>query len=301
MGKSVSRLGTVLCGFNRITVNQGAYRHKRQLGEGAFSYVDLVERSKTGEQFALKRIVCHDRHAEEAGIREAKVHDTLAGQYLIKCIDHCVKKTGPYSEVWIVLPFYEHGTLWDRFQKMAATGQGWPSESAMLALFRQITLGVKSIHDRGYAHRDLKPANILLDKRDQAVVCDLGSAVAGTIKIESKRQAQSIQDEAAEKSTLPYRAPELFQVEVDDVIDTKTDIWSLGCILYSLIYLEGPFDKFWLKGDSVHLAIQSLNYDKTRLASYAEGIRTLIDDCIYLDPEFRPNIDEVLERVEQLL
>ena len=98
-----------------------------------------------------------------------------------------------------MLPFYEQGTLWDRFQKMAATGQSWESEQAMMSLFRQITLGVKSIHDRGYAHRDLKPANILLDSRDQAVVCDLGSAVQGSIKIESKRQAQSMQDEAAEK------------------------------------------------------------------------------------------------------
>jgi len=300
MGKSLSRLGSVLCGINRIVVNDGHYRHRRQLGEGAFSYVDLVERNKTGEQFALKRIVCHDRHSEKAGLLEAKVHDILTGPYLIKCIDHCVKKTAPYSEVWIVLPYYQNGTLWDRFQKMAATAQSF-SEREILNLFRQITLGVKSIHDADYTHRDLKPANILLGENDQAVICDLGSSVKGAISVKSKRQAQSIQDEAAEKSTLPYRAPELFQVEIDDVINTKTDIWSLGCILYSLIYLEGPFDKFWLKGDSVHLAIQSLNFDKTRLASYSEGLRTLIDDCIYLDPEFRPNVDEVLERVEKLL
>merc|ERR1712212_276687 len=123
----------------------------------------------------------------------------------------------------------------------------------------QIARGVKSIHDKGYTHRDLKPANILLDARDTLVVCDLGSCVQGTVEIKSKRQAQTVQDLAAEKSTLPYRAPELFQMEVGDVISTKTDIWSLGCILYSLIYLEGPFDQHWLKGDSVHLAIQSLN------------------------------------------
>ena len=81
---------------------------------------------------------------------------------------------------------------------MVATGQTW-SENAMLALFRQIALGVKSIHDAGYTHRDLKPANVLLGDNDQAVICALGSCMQGEIKVESKRQAQSIQDEAAEK------------------------------------------------------------------------------------------------------
>ena len=64
---------------------------------------------------------------------------------------------------------------------------------------KKITLGVKSIHDADYTHRDLKPANILLDENDQAVICDLGSSVKGAINVKSKRQAQSIQDEAAEK------------------------------------------------------------------------------------------------------
>ena len=64
---------------------------------------------------------------------------------------------------------------------------------------KQITLGVKSIHDADYTHRDLKPANILLGENDQAVICDLGSSVKGAISVKSKRQAQSIQDEAAEK------------------------------------------------------------------------------------------------------
>ena len=89
------------------------------------------------------------------------------------------------------------------------------------------------------------------------------------------------------RSTLPYRAPELFQVETNDTINSKTDIWSLGCILYSFVYLEGPFDQYWLKGDSVHLAIQSLKFDKTKFANYSDAIAKLVDDCIYHDPEFR--------------
>ena len=95
------------------------------------------------------------------------------------------------------------------------------------------------------------------------------------------------------RSTLPYRAPELFQVETNDIINSKTDIWSLGCILYSFVYLEGPFDQYWLKGDSVHLAIQSLKFDKSKLANYSADITKLVDDCIYHDPEFRKTFQKM--------
>ena len=48
--------------------------NRRQLGEGAFSYVDLIQDCSTGKYFALKRIICHDKKAEDEGITEAKIH-----------------------------------------------------------------------------------------------------------------------------------------------------------------------------------------------------------------------------------
>lgn len=274
--------------------------NRRQLGEGAFSYVDLIQDCSTGKYFALKRIICHDKKAEDEGITEAKIHEELKHQNLIECKDYCVKKKGNTSEVWLLLPFYTRGTLWDRFQEMKKTEKVF-SETKLLKLFLQIARGVEAIHNSGYTHRDLKPANILLDDQDNCVVCDLGSSIKGEITVQNKREAQTIQDQAAEKSTLPYRAPELFQVETNDTINSKTDIWSLGCILYSFVYLEGPFDQYWLKGDSVHLAIQSLKFDKSKLANYSEAITKLVDDCIYHDPEFRPSASVVVQTIENLL
>ena len=79
------------------------------------------------------------------------------------------------------------------------------------------------------------------------------------------------------RSTLPYRAPELFQVEVGDTISCQTDIWSLGCILYSLIYLEGPFDQHWLKLGSRKFK----TLDKNRVPG--NGISDkLTDNLVYL-------------------
>lgn len=271
---------------------------KRQLGEGAFSYVDLVQDCSTGQYYALKRIICHDKNAVNQGLEEAKVHKEVEGDFLIKCTDFCVKKRSPFSEVWLLLPYYSNGTLWDKFQEMKRNSKSF-SEEELLNLMIQIAQGVANIHERGYTHRDLKPANILMDNLIP-VICDLGSCEKGETRIDSKQQAQKILDSAAEKSTLPYRAPELFDCQVDDVISNKTDIWSLGCILYSLVYLEGPFDQHWLKGDSVHLAIQSLNFDKQKFSNYSNEIADIISDCIYPDPEFRPDAKSIIERTKAL-
>ena len=61
MGKSISRLGSTMCGIGVISINENKYIFHKQIGEGAFSYVDLIEDLKDGTNFALKRIICHDK------------------------------------------------------------------------------------------------------------------------------------------------------------------------------------------------------------------------------------------------
>lgn len=96
---------------------------------------------------------------------------------------------------------------------------------------------------RAYAHRDVKPGNIMIaDDGRTPIVMDLGSLAPSPTPITSRSLAIAVQDEAAEHSTMPYRAPELFDVKTGSTIDTKVDIWSLGCTLYACLVGKSPFE-----------------------------------------------------------
>src|SRR5271154_4138642 len=80
------------------------------------------------------------------------------------------------------------------------------------------------------------------DDGEQPILMDLGSLAPAPTPITSRSQAIAVQDQAAEHSTMPYRAPELFDVKTGSVIDTKVDIWSLGCTLYACLVGKSPFE-----------------------------------------------------------
>lgn len=97
--------------------------------------------------------------------------------------------------------------------------------------------------ERAYAHRDIKPGNIMIDDDGRMpILMDLGSLAPSPIPITSRSQAIAVQDTAAEHCTMPYRAPELFDVKTGSVIDTKVDIWSLGCTMYACLVGKSPFE-----------------------------------------------------------
>jgi len=73
--------------------------------------------------------------------------------------------------------------------------------------------------------RDIKPANILLSDDGSAILMDLGSMDVAVHDIKSAQEGQKLQDDAAERCTMPYRAPELFNVQTRDKITQATDIW----------------------------------------------------------------------------
>src|ERR1700710_397631 len=80
------------------------------------------------------------------------------------------------------------------------------------------------------------------DDGEQPILMDLGSLAPSPIAITSRSLALAVQDEAAEHSTMPYRAPELFDVKTGSIIDTKVDVWSLGCTLYACLVGKSPFE-----------------------------------------------------------
>ncbi|OAA39280.1 Protein kinase-like domain protein [Beauveria brongniartii RCEF 3172] len=124
---------------------------------------------------------------------------------------------------------------------------------------------------KSYAHRDIKPGsspfpcplqrqsiasthtsspplsprlgNIMIDDSgSNPILMDLGSVAPSPMPVTSQSVALQIQETAAEHSTMPYRAPELFDVQTGTVVDTKVDIWSLGCTLFACLVGKSPFE-----------------------------------------------------------
>lgn len=83
---------------------------------------------------------------------------------------------------------------------------------------------------------------MIADDGKTPILMDLGSLAPSPTIINSRSLALAVQDLAAEHSTMPYRAPELFDVKTGSVIDTKVDIWSLGCTLYACLTGKSPFE-----------------------------------------------------------
>ncbi|KAK0731615.1 kinase-like domain-containing protein [Lasiosphaeris hirsuta] len=186
---------------------------------------------------------------------------------------------------------------------------------------------------RSYAHRDIKPGNIMIsDSGSEPILMDLGSIAESPIPITSRSLAILTQETAAEHSTMSYRAPELFDVKTGTVIDTKVDIWSLGCTLYACLVGKSPFEMRsdetggslsicvlsgdWRFPDEGPGAKKNKNKGKGPAAAGAgdaaapppdddeaisEPIREVVRKCLKVEPSERPDIDELIELVERVV
>ncbi|KAJ1649511.1 Serine/threonine-protein kinase env7 [Dispira simplex] len=152
-----------------------------------------------------------------------------------------------------------------------------------------------------YAHRDIKPANVMLkDDGVTPVLMDLGSARRARVYIKNRQQALLEQDDAAEHCSMPYRAPELFDVQTDVLLDERVDIWSLGATLYAVAYGESPFEtQMNEQGGSIALAVINGKYSFPSSDPYSPKVRQLIQMMLVTDPSQRPYIHQVLDAIDQ--
>ncbi|KIW16851.1 hypothetical protein PV08_04041 [Exophiala spinifera] len=187
---------------------------------------------------------------------------------------------------------------------------------------------------RAYAHRDIKPGNIMIsDDGRLPILMDLGSLAPSPTAITSRSQAIAVQDVAAEHSTMPYRAPELFDVKTGSVIDTKVDIWSLGCTMYACLIGKSPFEaRSDETGGSLSICVlsgdwrwpgegsankgkapsrsntqQSLANGNSETASSGTKLyphpatREVVQRCLQVEPSERPDVDELMTLIDTCL
>lgn len=273
-----------------------------------FSIIDLVEQSNTRRKYALKRMTCHSKEDEIIALREIEITKLIKHDNVIHIVDYMMKGSADIvinamSQVYILLPYLKNGTLADHLQIRARTGD-YMHESQVLQIFLGICEGLKAFHEakpNSFAHRDLKTANICLSDSMEPIIVDMGSATEARQQICGQSEAQKLQDIAEERCSIVYRAPELFSVESYCMIDERTDIWSLGCVLYAMCFFKCPFDPIYEKGDSVALAVLSGNIIFPNDSPYSEDMHNLILFMLRLNPMERPFIYSVIEKAQDLV
>ncbi|KAF1810647.1 serine/threonine protein kinase-like protein [Eremomyces bilateralis CBS 781.70] len=176
--------------------------------------------------------------------------------------------------------------------------------------------GVAPGEQRAYAHRDIKPGNVMIDDDGKTpILMDLGSLSPTPTSITSRSLAIAVQDTAAEHSTMPYRAPELFDVKTGSTIDAKVDIWSLGCTLYACLVGKSPFEaRSEETGGSLSLCVlggdwrfpdEGLQKGKQKAAAeeltISEPVKEVVRRCLKVEPSERPDIDELITLVEHVM
>jgi serine/threonine-protein kinase len=202
----------------------GRYRIERKLGEGAMATVYLAVDLKHDRQVALK--VLRPELATSLGperfLREIQVAARLNHPHIVPLYDSGQAE----GFLYFVMPYLSGESL---RQKLARERQ-LPIEAA-LHITRQIAAGLAYAHAQGLIHRDIKPENILLHE-GEALLADFGIALA----LHAARE-ERLTETGMSVGTPAYMSPEQAS---GAPLDARSDVYSLGCVLYELLAGEPP-------------------------------------------------------------
>jgi serine/threonine-protein kinase len=249
------------------------YRVESELGAGGMATVYRAHDRKHDRTVAIKVLrpelayaVGSDRFLREIATTAAMRHPHILPLYDSGDAD---------GLLYYVMPFVDGETLRDRLQR-----EGRLPLDLALRIAREVADALGYAHDRGVAHRDIKPENILLE-RDHAVVADFGiaRAVAAT-------GAERLTQTGFAVGTPLYMSPE--QAVGDANVDGRSDLYSLGCVLYEMLTGQPPFT-----GDAVaqitqqHLLAPPPRVTQARPEVHA-SIEQAIERALAKDPSVRP-------------
>ncbi|KAI5628595.1 serine/threonine-protein kinase Nek5 [Silurus asotus] len=247
------------------------------IGEGAFGKA-LLARERFGscrrcvlKQVSLSRMSAQER---EAAKKEVTILSKLKHPNIVTFFHSFHER----NSLYIVMEYCDGGDL---MQKIILQ-KGKPfSEEQITDWFVQMCLGLKHIHDRKILHRDIKAQNVFLSHGDKRVkLGDFG--IARVLNNTAELVMTWV-------GTPNYISPEICE---NKPYNNKTDIWSLGCILYELCTLKHPFvAKSW-RQLIVKICRGSYNPISDR---YSAGLRLLLSQVFKVNPQDRPSVNTLLK------
>ena len=247
-----------------------------RLGEGSFSSVWKVKRISDGKEYAMKKVKMNslsDKEKQNA-LNEVRILASISSPYIIGYKEAFIDDTS--MTLCIIMECAAGGDVLNKIQQHIKN-RTFFSEAEIWATFIQMTKGLKVLHDSKIMHRDLKCANVFLTADKVAKLGDLNVS-----KITKNDLAHT------QTGTPYYASPEVWQ---DKPYDSKSDIWSLGCVVYEMAALKPPFRANDLQG--LFKKVQKGIFDRIP-SQYSKDLSDVIALCLQTSPTIRPSSDQLL-------
>jgi TolB-like protein len=200
------------------------YKIVEKLGSGGMGIVYKAEDTKLRRTVALKFLpleLTSDEEAKKRFIHEAQAASAL--QHNNICTIHEIDET-PDGQLFISMDYYEGETLKNKISRELL------SINEVIEIITQISEGLNNAHEHGIIHRDIKPANIFIANENTVKILDFGLA--------KKIDRTQFTKVGVRFGTTDYMSPEQIKGEK---VDNRSDIWSLGIILYEMLAGQPPF------------------------------------------------------------
>ncbi len=266
----------------------GAYRILRRLGAGGMGHVYLALDTRLGRHVALKflppellsdRDMLH-RLEQEARTASALNHPNILTIYEVVQLE---------GELFIASEFVDGVTLRQAMQRNTVD----PEMAVRVAL--QIASALQAAHQAGIIHRDLKPANIMVRTDGYVKVIDFGLAKM-TVDADGTR-SPGLSRSGSVIGTVDYMSPEQARGEE---LDARTDLWSLGVVLFEMLSRQRPFT-----GETEsHVIVAILDRPAPmlpNLSSLAPGLGRIVQHALTKDPAKRyQSAHEILADLESV-
>ncbi|XP_007531041.1 serine/threonine-protein kinase PLK3 isoform X2 [Erinaceus europaeus] len=248
------------------------YFKGRLLGKGGFARCYEATDTETGSSYAVK-VVSQSRiakpHQREKILNEIELHRNLQHRHIVRFSHHFEDA----DNIYIFLELCSRKSL----------AHIWKARHTLLEpevryYLRQILSGLKYLHHRGILHRDLKLGNFFITENMELKMGDFGLAT----RLEPPEHRKK-----TICGTPNYVAPEVLQRQGHG---TEADVWSLGCVMYTLLCGNPPFETVDLK--ETYRCIKQVHY--TLPASLSLPARQLLASILRASPQDRPSIDQIL-------
>ena len=248
------------------------------IGKGSFSSVFLVQRKIDKKLYALKSVFMEklNKKEQENSVNEVRLLASISHPNVITYKEAFFDEKN--NSLNIIMEYAENGDLQSEIIKKKKECEIFDEKTIWLYSIQMIE-GLKALHDKKIMHRDLKSANIFLSKNK--LQCKLGDMNVSKVIKEKVLRTQT--------GTPYYASPEVWR---DEPYSYKSDLWSIGCVIYEMCQLEPPFN-----GNDLDELFENVCIGKMKRINncYSDDLWKMILLLIQVNIEKRVNCDEFLD------